>query len=395
MTGMAFQSPRADPADLGALGAEFSAEERLAQQKTRQFVDECVLPSIDDWFEHGSFPRHLIPELGRLGVLGMHLEGYGCAGQSAVSYGLACLELEAGDSALRSFVSVQGSLAMFSIWKYGSEEQKQRYLPAMAAGEMVGCFALTEPGAGSDPASMATKARRDGRDWVLDGHKRWVTNGSIADVAVIWAKTDEGVRGFLVPRGTPGFTTVDIRGKLSLRASVSSEAVLSSCRLPEDAVLPGAIGLRGPLSSLNEARYGIIWGALGAARSCYQAALSFALQRVQFGKQVAAFQLTQAKLVDMAVELEKGLLLAYHIGRLKDAGRLTTDQVSVGKLNSTREALKIARAARAVLGANGVTLAYPVMRHAANLESVLTYEGTSEIHQLVIGRALTGINAFS
>jgi glutaryl-CoA dehydrogenase len=395
MTGMALPTPRADPADLSALGAAFSEEERLVQQKTRHFVRDRVLPSIENWFEQASFPRHLVPELGQLGLLGMHLEGYGCAGQGAVSYGLACLELEAGDSALRSFVSVQSSLAMFSIWKYGSEEQKQRYLPPMAAGEMVGCFALTEPEVGSDPASMATMAKRDGRDWVLDGHKRWVTNGSIADVAVIWAKTDEGARGFLVPRGTPGFTTADIHGKLSLRASVSSEAVLDSCRLPEDAVLPGALGLRGPLSSLNEARYGIIWGALGAARCCYETALSFALERVQFGKQVAAFQLTQAKLVDMAVEIEKGLLLAYHIGRLKEAGRLTADQVSVGKLNSTREALKIARAARTVLGANGVTLAYPVMRHAANLESVLTYEGTSEIHQLSIGRALTGFSAFS
>ncbi len=394
MTGMALPTTRTDPADLSALGAAFSEEERLVQQKTRQFVRHRVLPSIEEWFERGSFPRHLVPELGQLGLLGMHLEGYGCAGQSAVSYGLACLELEAGDSALRSFVSVQSSLAMFSIWKYGSEEQKQRYLPAMAAGDMVGCFALTEPEVGSDPASMATRAKRDGGDWVLDGHKRWVTNGSIADVAVIWAKTDEGVRGFLVPRGTPGFTTADIRGKLSLRASVSSEAVLDSCRLPEDAVLPGALGLRSPLSSLNEARYGIIWGALGAARCCYETALSFALERVQFGRQVAAFQLTQAKLVDMAVEIEKGLLLAYHIGRLKEAGRLTADQVSVGKLNSTREALKIARAARTVLGANGVTLAFPVMRHAANLESVLTYEGTSEIHQLAIGRALTGVSAF-
>ena len=313
----------------------------------------------------------------------------------AISYGLACLELEAGDSAFRSFVSVQSSLAMFAIWKFGSEEQKQQYLPAMAAGKMVGCFGLTEPEAGSDPASMRTGARRDGRDWVLDGHKRWLTNGSIADVAVIWAKTEEGIRGFLVPRNTPGFSTADIHGKMSLRASVSSEAMLSSCRLPEDAVLPGALGLRAPLSCLNEARYGIIWGALGAARSCYEAALSFSLQRVQFGKPLAAFQLTQAKLVDMAVEIEKGVLLAYHLGRLKETGRLSSHQVSVGKLNSTREAIKIAREARTILGANGVTLAYPVIRHAANLESVLTYEGTAEIHQLAIGRGLTGISAFS
>jgi glutaryl-CoA dehydrogenase len=394
MAGMALGTHKADPADLDALGAALNEEERRVQQQVRDFVRDQVLPSIDDWFEHGTFPRHLVRALGRLGVLGMHLEGYGCANSGAVSYGLACLELEAGDSAFRSFVSVQGSLAMFAIWKYGSEEQKQLYLPAMAAGEMVGCFALTEPEVGSDPASMRTSAKRDGPDWVLDGHKRWVTNGSIADVAVIWATTDQGVRGFLVPKGTPGFSTADIHGKWSLRASVSSEAILNSCRLPDDAVLPGALGLRGPLSCLNEARYGIVWGAMGAARACYEAALSFALQRVQFGKPLAAFQLTQAKLVDMAVEIEKGLLLAYHLGRLKEAGRLRSDQVSVGKLNSTREAIKVARTARTVLGANGVTLAYPVIRHAANLESVLTYEGTSEIHQLAIGRALTGISAF-
>ena len=389
------EADRPDPADLDALGAALNDEERLVQQKVRGFVRDHVLPSIDEWFEHGTFPRHLVPALGQLGVLGMHLEGYGCANSGAISYGLACLELEAGDSAFRSFVSVQSSLAMFAIWKFGSEEQKQQYLPAMAAGKMVGCFGLTEPEAGSDPASMRTGARRDGQDWVLDGHKRWLTNGSIADVAVIWAKTEEGIRGFLVPRGTPGFSTADIHGKMSLRASVSSEATLSSCRLPEVAVLPGALGLRGPLSCLNEARYGITWGALGAARSCYEAALSFSLQRVQFGKPLAAFQLTQAKLVDMAVEIEKGVLLAYHLGRLKETGRLTSHQISVGKLNSTREAIKIAREARTILGANGVTLAYPVIRHAANLESVLTYEGTAEIHQLAIGRALTGISAFS
>ena len=384
-----------DPADLVALGADLADEELLTQRKVRDFIDRRVLPYIEEWFEEGIFPRQLVPELGQLGVLGMHLEGYGCANSGAVSYGLTCLELEAGDSALRSFASVQGSLAMFAIWKYGSEEQKQHYLPAMAAGQMVGCFALTEPDAGSDPAAMQTRAKRDGRDWVLDGHKRWVTNGSIADIAVIWAKAEEGIRGFLLPSGSPGAVVTEIRGKWSLRASVSSEIVLDSCRLPEDAVLPVALGLRAPLSCLDEARFGIIWGALGAARACYEAALSLSLQRVEFGRPIAAFQLTQAKLVDMALELEKGLLLAYHLGRLKETGQLTPPQVSVGKLNSTREALKIAHTARTILGANGVTRAYPVMRHAANLESVLTYEGTSEVHQLAIGRALTGISAFS
>ena len=395
MRDMAPGRHRTDPGDLDALGADVSEDERLVQQKVRAFVHDQVLPSIEDWFEEGIFPRHLVPALGQLGVLGMHLRGYGCANSGAVSYGLACLELEAGDSALRSFVSVQSSLAMFAIWKFGSEEQKQRYLPAMAAGDLVGCFGLTEPEAGSDPSSMRTRATRDGTDWVLDGHKRWMTNGSIADVAVIWAKAEEGVRGFLVPRQTPGFSTRDIDGKWSLRASVSSEAYLDACHLPEEALLPDALGLRGPLSCLNEARYGIVWGALGAARACYEVAISHSLERVQFGKPLAAFQLTQAKLVDMAVEIDKGMLLAYHLGRLKETGRLTSEQVSVGKLNSTREALKIARSARTILGANGVTAAYPVMRHAANLESVLTYEGTSEIHQLAIGRALTGINALS
>jgi glutaryl-CoA dehydrogenase len=392
---MAGPTPAIDPADLTALGAQLSEDELQVQQTARAFVRDRVLPSIEVWFERGIFPRELVGELGRLGVLGMHLQGYGCAGAGAVSYGLACLEFEAGDSGFRSFVSVQGSLAMFPIWTYGSEEQRQRYLPGMAAGELVGCFGLTEPHVGSDPASMRTMARRVGQDWVLDGHKRWVTNGSIADVAVVWAQTEDGIRGFLVPRPTPGLSTVDIGGKWSLRASVSSELVLDSCRLPGDAVLPGVVGLRGPLSCLNEARYGIAWGALGAARACYEVALAYALEREQFGKPIAAFQLTQAKLADMAVEIEKGLLLAYHLGRLKEAGRLTHEQVSVGKLNSVREALKIARSARTILGANGVTLEFPVIRHAANLESVLTYEGTSEIHQLTIGRALTGISAFS
>ncbi|HXW81268.1 MAG TPA: acyl-CoA dehydrogenase family protein [Acidimicrobiales bacterium] len=392
---MATQRPKIDPADLPGLGAPLSEQEARAQQAARNFVRENVLPSIEEWFEEGVFPRELVGELGKLGVLGMHLQGYGCAGAGAISYGLTCLEFEAGDSGLRSFISVQGSLAMFPIWMYGSEEQKEHFLPAMAAGEMIGCFGLTEPDVGSDPGSIKTRARKAGRDWVLDGHKRWVTNGSIADVAVVWAMTEEGIRGFLVPRGTPGFATSDIKHKWSLRASVSSEITLSSCRLPAEAVLPGVVGLRGPLSCLNEARYGIIWGALGAARACYEAALSYAVERQQFGKAIAAFQLTQAKLADMALEVEKGLLLAYHLGRLKEAGRLTPEQVSLGKLNSTREALKIARTARTVLGANGVTLEHPVIRHAANLESVLTYEGTAEIHQLTIGRALTGSSAFA
>lgn len=384
-----------DPTDLVALGADLSDEERMVQDTVRSFVRDRVLPGIGGWFELGDFPLELARELGKIGLFGMHLEGYGCAGLGAVSYGLACLELEAGDSGFRSFVSVQGSLAMFPIWKYGSEEQKQRWLPPMAAGDVIGCFGLTEPDAGSDPGSMRTRARRDGDDWVLDGTKMWITNGGIADVAVVWAQTDDGLRGFLVPRGTPGFTTNDVHGKLSLRASVTSELVLDGCRLPADALLPGVVGLRGPLSCLSEARFGILWGVLGAARACFDAALSYSKERVQFGKPIGAFQLTQAKLADMALEIEKGLLLALHLGRLKEAGRLAHEQVSVGKLNNVREALAIARTARTILGANGITLEYPVIRHAANLESVLTYEGTSEVHQLTIGRALTGLDAFS
>jgi glutaryl-CoA dehydrogenase len=324
----------------------------------------------------------------------MHLEGYGCAGTNAVSYGLACLELEAGDSGFRSFVSVQGSLAMFPIWRFGSEEQKRRWLPPMAAGEVVGCFGLTEPDFGSNPAGMRTSARRDGGDWVLDGTKMWITNGGIADLAVVWARAEDGVRGFLVPTDTPGFSARDIDRKLSLRASVTSELVLDGCRLPGDAVLPDVQGMRGPLSCLNEARYGIVWGAMGAARACFASALEYATTRVQFDRPIGGFQLTQQKLADMLVELSKGTLLALHLGRLKDDGRLTAEQVSLGKLNNVREALAIARAARTILGANGVTLEYPVIRHANNLESVLTYEGTSEVHSLVLGQALTGLSAF-
>jgi glutaryl-CoA dehydrogenase len=371
-----------------------SEEERLIRDTTRGFVTDKVLPEVAGWFERGEFPRELAKELGGLGLLGMHLDGYGCAGTNAVSYGLAALELEAGDSGLRSFASVQGSLAMFPIWRYGSEEQKQRWLPRMAAGEVIGCFGLTEPDFGSNPAGMRTSARRDGGDWVLNGTKMWITNGGIADLAVVWARAEEGVRGFLVPTDTPGFSTRDIDRKLSLRASVTSELILDDCRLPGDAVLPEAQGMRGPLSCLNEARYGIVWGSMGAARACLASALAYATTRVQFDRPIGGFQLTQQKLADMLVELSKGTLLALHLGRMKDDGRLTPEQVSLGKLNNVREALKIARSARTILGANGVTLEYPVIRHANNLESVLTYEGTSEVHSLILGQALTGLNAF-
>jgi glutaryl-CoA dehydrogenase len=371
-----------------------SEEERLIRDTTRGFVTDKVLPEVAGWFERGEFPRELAKELGGLGLLGMHLHGYGCAGTNAVSYGLAALELEAGDSGLRSFASVQGSLAMFPIWRYGSEEQKQRWLPRMAAGEVVGCFGLTEPDFGSNPAGMRASARRDGGDWVLNGTKMWITNGGIADLAVVWARAEEGVRGFLVPTDTPGFATRDIDRKLSLRASVTSELVLEDCRLPGDAVLPEARGMSGPLSCLNEARYGIVWGSMGAARACFASALDYATTRVQFDRPIGGFQLTQQKLADMLVELSKGTLLALHLGRMKDDGRLTPEQVSLGKLNNVREALKIARSARTILGANGVTLEYPVIRHANNLESVLTYEGTSEVHSLILGQALTGLNAF-
>ena len=385
-----------DPLDFLDLDRLLSEEERLIRDTTRSFVHDRVLPEVAGWFERGELPRELAKELGDLGLLGMHLEGYGCAGTNAVSYGLACLELEAGDSGARSFVSVQGSLAMYPIWRYGSEEQKQRWLPAMAAGEVIGCFGLTEPDFGSNPAGMRTSARRDGGDWVLNGTKMWITNGGIADLAVVWARTeDEGVRGFLVPAGTPGFSTRDITRKLSLRASVTSELILEDVRLPGDAVLPEVRGMRGPLSCLNEARYGIIWGSMGAARACFASALEYARTRVQFDRPIGGFQLTQQKLADMLVELSKGTLLALHLGRMKDEGRLAPEQVSLGKLNNVREALAIARTARTILGANGVTLEYPVIRHANNLESVLTYEGTSEVHSLILGQAVTGLAAFT
>jgi glutaryl-CoA dehydrogenase len=370
--------------------------ESLAIQDTvRRFVEDRVRPEIADWYEAGAVPaRQLTEELGALGVLGMHLEGYGCAGTSATAYGLACLELEAGDSGLRSLVSVQGSLAMFAIWKHGSEEQKQEWLPRMAAGEAVGCFGLTEPDFGSNPAGMRTRARRDGGDWVLTGNKMWITNGSVADVAVVWAQTDDKIRGFLVPTDAPGFSAPVIKRKMSLRASVTSELVLDGVRLPESAVLPGAVGLSGPLSCLNEARYGIVFGALGAARDCLETTIAYVGDREIFDKPLAGYQLTQAKLADMTLELGKGMLLALHLGRLKDAGTLRPEQVSLGKLNNVREAIAIARECRTLLGAAGITLEYPVMRHANNLESVLTYEGTSEVHQLVIGQSLTGQSAF-
>src|ERR671919_1099573 len=385
-----------EPLDVLGIDSLLDDEERMLRDTVRQFTRERIMPGIEKWFEAGEFPREMATDFGELGLLGMHLEGYGCAGVNAVSYGLACMELEAGDSGFRSFVSVQGSLAMFPIWRYGSEEQKQRWLPAMAAGEVIGCFGLTEPDFGSTPAGMRTSARRDGGDWVLNGTKMWITNGGIADLAVVWARTeDEGVRGFLVPAGTPGFSTRDITRKLSLRASVTSELSLEDVRLPGDAVLPEVTGMRGPLSCLTEARFGICWGAVGAGRACYEAALEYAKTRVQYGRPIAGFQLTQRKLVDMMLELQKAQLLAWRLGQLKDAGELDPRQVSIGKLNNVREALEVAREARTILGASGITTEYPVMRHANNLESVLTYEGTSEIHTLILGEALTGERALA
>ncbi|MFD3925719.1 acyl-CoA dehydrogenase family protein [Streptomyces sp. NPDC058614] len=381
--------------DLLALDGLLTDEEKEIRRTVRTMGERELRPHLAEWFERGAIPaRDLARRLGEIGVLGMHLEGYGCAGTNAVSYGLACLELEAVDSGLRSLVSVQGSLAMYAIRAYGSEEQKQRWLPGMAAGEEIGCFGLTEPDAGSDPGAMRTTGKRDGSDWVLNGTKMWITNGSVADIAVVWARTDDGVRGFLVPSGTPGFSATEIKGKLSLRASVTSELVLEDVRLPADAMLPEAQGLSGPLGCLNEARFGIVFGALGAARDCLETAVAYAGERMVFDRALSSYQLTQQKLVDMALELDKGMLLALHLGRLKDAGRLRPEQVSVGKLNNVREAIDIARQCRAVLGASGITLEYPVMRHANNLESVLTYEGTSEVHTLIVGKAITGEAAF-
>jgi len=384
-----------EPLDFLAIDALLDDEEKAIRDTVRAFVREKVLPEVGDWFEQGILPRELIAELGKLGLFGMHLDGYGLPGASAVAYGLTCLELEAGDSGVRSAVSVQGSLAMYSIWRWGSEEQKQRWLPPMHTGEAIGCFGLTEPDAGSDPGSLRTHARRDGSDWILNGAKMWITNGTIADVATVWARTDDGaIRGFLVEQGTAGFSAPEIHKKLSLRASVTSELVLQDVRVPDENVFPEVSSLRGPLSCLNEARYGIVWGAVGAGRACFEAALEYSKERIVFDKPIAAYQLTQQKLAEMALELNRGLLVALHIGRMKDAGTLRQEHVSLGKMGNVRGAMEVARSARTILGANGVTLEYPVIRHVNNLESVLTYEGTHEVHTLVVGQALTGENAF-
>jgi glutaryl-CoA dehydrogenase len=382
------------PTDLLRIDDELTDEERLVRDTVRRFADDRIKPHIADWFEAGTLPKDLLPEVGKLGLLGMHLQGYGCAGMGAIAYGVACRELEAADSGLRSMVSVQGSLAMFPIWKYGSDEQKEEWLPRMAAGEAVGCFGLTEPDHGSDPSSMKTHAKRNGADWVLAGSKMWITNGSVADIAVVWAATDDGIRGFLVPRAARGFTARNIHKKLSLRASVTSELYFDDVKLPGSAVLPGVQGLKGPLSCLSEARYGILWGVTGAARTCFETAAEYARTREQFGQKIGGFQLTQRKLAWMLADLQRAQLLALHLGRLKEAGKITPEQVSLGKMSNVRTAIDIARQARTVLGANGVTLEYPVIRHANNLESVLTYEGTEEIHTLALGQAITGISAY-
>jgi len=388
--------PRFVPLDALSLDDELSPEEIAIRSSVRTMLNDRVQPHVADWFEAGApeDPRGLLKEFGAMGLLGMHLEGYGCAGLGSVAYGLACVELEACDSGVRSMVSVQGSLAMFAIWRWGSEDQKNEWLPRMAAGEAIGCFGLTEADHGSDPGHMRTAANRDGDDWILSGSKMWITNGSIADVAVVWAQTDKGIRGFVVPTDSPGFAATTIKHKMSLRASVTSELVFDEVRLPASAVFPEATGLKGPLSCLNEARFGIIWGSMGAARSSFETALDYAKTRVQFGTPIGGFQLTQQKLADMCLELNKGLLLALHLGRRKDRVGLSPEQVSFGKLNNVREALQICRSARTILGANGISLEYPVIRHMNNLESVLTYEGTVEMHTLVLGQGLTGLNAF-
>jgi glutaryl-CoA dehydrogenase len=384
-----------DPRDFLALDALLDDEERTIRDTVRQFVRDRILPEIGDWFERAVLPKELVKEVAKLGLLGMHLEGYGLPGASSVAYGLTCMELEAGDSGVRSLVSVQGSLAMFAIWRWGSEEQKQRWLPPMHEGDVIGCFGLTEPDAGSDPGSMRTAARRDGSDWVLNGSKMWITNGTIADVAVVWARTDDGhTNGFLVERGMPGLEAPEMKHKLSLRASVTSELVLRDVRVPEENRFPEVDTLRGPLSCLNEARYGIVWGAVGAGRACFEAALGYAKERIVFGKPVAGYQLTQQKLAEMALEVNRASLVALHLGRMKDEGTLRPEQVSMGKMGNVRGALEVARTARTILGGNGITLEYPVIRHMNNLESVLTYEGTHEVHTLVVGEALTGENAF-
>lgn len=387
-----------DPSDIMALDSLLTPDELGLRQRIRDFTDQQIRPDIAEWYDRGIFPLHIAAQLGELGVLGMHLEGYGCPGRSAVEYGLAAMELEAGDSGIRTFVSVQGSLAMSAIHKWGSEDQKQEWLPRMAAGEVIGCFALTEPSAGSDPSSMTTTARRDGSGedagWILDGAKRWIGLASIADVMVVWARTDDGVRGFLVPAGTAGVTAVPISQKLSMRASVQCDVTFDGVQLAAEALLPGARGLSGPLSCLNEARYGIAWGAMGAARDCYEAALKYAMDRLQFGRPLGGYQLTQEKLVNMLLEIQKGTMLALQLGRLKDSGGLRPEQISLAKLNNVREAIKVAREARTILGGNGITLDYSPLRHAANLESVRTYEGTDEVHMLILGQHITGISAF-
>ncbi len=383
------------PHDFLQIDALLNDEERLIRDTVRQFVGDKVLPNIAEWFEEATLPKELAREMGALGLFGMHLDGYGCAGTNAVSYGLTCTELEAGDSGIRSFVSVQGSLAMYPIWAFGSEEQKQQWLPGMAAGDIVGCFGLTEADAGSDPSSMKTRARRDGSDWIVDGTKMWITNGGTADVAVVGPRPADGIRGFIVPTDTPGFSTNDIHHKLSLRASITSELILDGVRLPGDAVLPNVVGLKGPLACLNQARFGILFGAVGAGRASYEAALAYAKDRVQFGRPIASFQLTQRKLTEMMVKVNQSMLLAVHLGRKHDEGTLTSEQISFGKMENVRSGLEVAREARSILGANGITLEYPVIRHMNNLESVITYEGTNEVHTLILGQAITGIQAFN
>lgn len=392
MSDLSFAKP--DPHDFLDVDGLLGDDERLLRDTVRSFVADRILPDISRWWEDGVFPKEMAKEMGALGLFGMHLEGHGCAGVSNVMYGLACRELEFADSGVRSFVSVQGSLAMFPIWKFGSEEQKQEWLPKMATGEAIGCFGLTEADSGSDPSAMKTHARRDGSDWILNGSKMWITNGSIADVAIVWARTEGGVRGFIVPKDTPGFSAPMIHRKASLRASVTSELVLSDVRLPDAFVLPGVASMRGPLSCLNEARFGILWGVVGAARACYEAALAYAGERRQFDMPIAGFQLTQQKLVNMMVAIQRASLVSLHIGRRKDDGSLTPEQISFGKLDNVARALDVARSARSILGANGITLEYPVFRHMANLETVYTYEGTNEIHTLILGNAITGLQAF-
>jgi len=394
MSEISFDKP--DPHDFLDIDSLLSDEEILLRDTVRDYVEKEITPNVGDWWDEGVIPHaDLAKAFGELGMFGMHLEGYGCAGTSATAYGLASLELEAGDSGIRSFVSVQGSLAMYPIWKFGSEEQKQTWLPQMARGEVIGCFGLTEADSGSDPSSMRTNARRDGSDWIINGSKMWITNGSLAHIAIIWARTDDGVRGFIVPTDSPGFSAPEIKKKASLRASVTSELILDEIRVPDEFVLPGVASMRGPLSCLNEARFGIVFGAMGAARSCYETALAYSKERVQFDVPIASFQLTQRKLVEMMVAVQRGTLIALHLGRRKDEGKLSPEQVSFGKFDNVRNALDVARIGRSILGANGITLEYPIFRHMANLETVFTYEGTNEIHTLVMGQAITGHNAFT